>query len=193
MRKTISHQILIFALIVLGTIILIYCLANRFQRVISEPILKLAAFTDEISQTADFSLQIPKQSEDETGKLYDNFNNMIRQIKAKQEERNKANKALFDSEEKYRNLIKYTPLPLCIVENDGKIVFINDRFKKVFGYKLEDIPTLDEWWEKAYPDEKYRSWVLDTWNKAVDKARIEKTDIESVEYQVTCKNNQRFG
>ena len=97
---------------------------------------------------------------------------------------------LKESEEKYRLLIKSTPLPLCLVDNAGNLVYINDRFKRDFGYNLADIPTLDEWWKKAYPDEKYRSWVLDTWNKAIENARLKNIDIESVEYKVTCKNEK---
>jgi|GEM_PF-2691279 len=92
------------------------------------------------------------------------------------------------SNETYRQLIERIPLPLCLVDNTGKLNFINDRFTKVFGYTLNDLPTLDKWWLFAYPDKKYRKWVLDTWDEAVEKAKTDGIDIESADYNVTCKD-----
>ena len=103
-------------------------------------------------------------------------------------DRIEAETKLIASEEKYRTLIKSTPLPLCLVGDDGEFQYINDRFIQVFGYTMDDVPTLDAWWKTAYPDEEYRGWVLDTWGKAVENARIQHIDIESVEYEVTCKD-----
>jgi PAS domain S-box-containing protein len=97
LRKQISGQIWLFAFVIFGMLIFIYFLANRFQRIISEPILNLAEFSDEISKTADYSLQIQKQSNDEIGTLYENFNNMIQQINKRQEEKDKADEALVQS------------------------------------------------------------------------------------------------
>ncbi len=99
-------------------------------------------------------------------------------------------KDLVESEEKFRTLIKSIPLPLCLVNTADEIVFTNDRFIKIFGYTQEDIPTLNDWWLKAYPEKKYHDWVLNTWNRAIEDARTNKEDIESIEYTVTCKNGQ---
>ncbi|MBE0647792.1 MAG: PAS domain S-box protein [Bacteroidales bacterium] len=92
------------------------------------------------------------------------------------------------SNETYSQLIARIPLPLCLVDDTGRLTFINDRFTKVFGYTLDDIPTLDKWWELAYPDKVYREWVLETWNKAVEQGKTNNVDIESVDYKVTCKD-----
>jgi PAS domain-containing protein len=35
----------------------------------------------------------------------------------------------------------------------------NDRFVKLFGYSVEDIPGVQHWWPIAYPDESYREGV----------------------------------
>lgn len=94
------------------------------------------------------------------------------------------------SEKRFQQLIKQAPIPLCIVDPDGVITYFNDRFNELFGYSHADVPTLTEWWQLAYPDPTYRSWVLETWNAAIEKAAREGTDIEPVEYQVTCKNGE---
>jgi PAS domain S-box-containing protein len=95
---------------------------------------------------------------------------------------------LKESEEKFRRLIEKIPLPLCFANKEGVIIFRNERFIKVFGYTDSEVPTLGEWWNKAYPDEKYRQWVIKNWESAIKHAAETNSDIESDEYHVTCKD-----
>jgi PAS domain S-box-containing protein len=53
------------------------------------------------------------------------------------------------------------------VEADGRITFINDRAVQLAGYSLEDIPTLDIWRQRAFPDPAYRLAVTSRWDAAV--------------------------
>ncbi len=92
------------------------------------------------------------------------------------------------SEKKFKTLFQTSTIPLCNVDNEGRIILINDQFTKTFGYTLEDVPTLDDWWNKAYPDEEYREWVLKTWGEAIENAKAQDIEIRSEEYTVTCKN-----
>jgi PAS domain S-box-containing protein len=96
---------------------------------------------------------------------------------------------LKESEEKFRLLIEKIPLPLCIANKDGVIIFRNERFIKVFGYTDVEVPTLGDWWMKAYPDEEYRQWVMQNWESALKHAADTTSDIESDEYHVTCKDS----
>ncbi|MFZ2407665.1 MAG: histidine kinase dimerization/phospho-acceptor domain-containing protein, partial [Methylobacter sp.] len=97
-------------------------------------------------------------------------------------------KAKFESEARFRRLVKIMPIPLAYVSKEGLIQYLNDRFIQVFGYANEDIQTIDAWWRLAYPDEAYRRWVIETWNAAVQTAVESGQDILPVEYRVTCKN-----
>ena len=63
--------------------------------------------------------------------------------------------ALASSEEDFRRVIKSSPIAMGIYDRQGRITFMNDRFLKVFGYNQEDLPDLDTWWRRAYPDEAY--------------------------------------
>ncbi len=101
-----------------------------------------------------------------------------------------AQKALQESESRFRRFVTLAPIPLCFVNKEGVLVYFNDRFTQLFGYTKDDVPTLEEWWQLAYPDEQYRRWVLDRWGAAVRRAAEEKTDIEPVEYTVSCKNGE---
>lgn len=101
-----------------------------------------------------------------------------------------AEQKLRTSEEKFRNLFNSVSIPLCHVKEDGKIDALNNRFANHLGYTLEDIPSIDQWWEKAYPDKKYREWVMKNWDEAVQYSIENKSDIKSDVYNVTCKNGE---
>jgi PAS domain S-box-containing protein len=103
-------------------------------------------------------------------------------------ERKKAEHDLRESEERFKKLFFKAPLPFCFVNHRGELTAFNDRFERTFGYNLEDIPTQEQWWLRAYPDERYRSWVAKTWFDAVEKAATTSSDIEPHEYNVTCKD-----
>jgi signal transduction histidine kinase len=61
-------------------------LASRLQRVISGPILHLAALETRVSRQRDYSLRAVKEAEDELGVLIDGFNNMLDQIQSRDAE-----------------------------------------------------------------------------------------------------------
>ena len=96
--------------------------------------------------------------------------------------------ALHESEEKFKMLAESIPLPFAYLNAYGTFIFTNDRFTKFFGYSLEDMPTINEWWLNAYPDAKYRKWVIENWQSAVRRAEEKGNDIESEEYLVTSKD-----
>ena len=99
-----------------------------------------------------------------------------------------AEEELQKSEDQYKRLVKLAPIPLCFATKNGEIIYINDRFTQVFGYTHDDLPTIKEWWQSAYPDAQYRRWVVETWESAARRVSGTNTDIESIEYNVTCKD-----
>ena len=93
-------------------------------------------------------------------------------------------------ETNFEHLIMELPISLCLVHADGRIYMRNRRFVELFGYDEANVPTLAEWWPRAYPDATYRQWVLDTWNANMDQARQTGTDIPSREYRVTTRSGE---
>jgi PAS domain S-box-containing protein len=112
----------------------------------------------------------------------------IRKLSSEIRRRKQAEAATSESERRFVRLFQEAPVPLCYVDKAGALVEINRRFVETFGYTLEDVPTLAEWWRLAYPDPAYRAWVLETWNAAVARAAATGADIEPIEYRVTCKD-----
>jgi len=113
-----------------------------------------------------------------------------RDLRKEIEERKLTELTLQKSETKFRTLFHVAAIPLCYVNHEGIFVDVNIKFTQVFGYTLSDIPSLADWWAKAYPDPRYRQSVMDTWEKAVKEARDAQTSIEPIEYHVTCKNGE---
>jgi signal transduction histidine kinase/ActR/RegA family two-component response regulator len=58
-------------------------LSSRLQRLVSEPILKLAATAKAVSSHKNYSVRALKTGEDELGQLIDGFNEMLGQIQAR--------------------------------------------------------------------------------------------------------------
>lgn len=105
-------------------------------------------------------------------------------------ERLQAEQALREREEQFRRLVQKTPLPLAFMNQTGDVGYINDRFTETFGYTAEDLPNIEQWWRKAYPDEKYRQFVRAKWEEAVIRASQTGRDIEAGEYKISCKNGE---
>jgi PAS domain S-box-containing protein len=92
------------------------------------------------------------------------------------------------SEAQFRSIIDSSPVPYALNDKNNIIMYLNPAFIKCFGYTLEDIPTLAEWWVKAYPDEQYRQWVRETWRERLDTAQHKGTEVEALEVVVRCKD-----
>ncbi len=103
-------------------------------------------------------------------------------------ERKRTEEALLERERQFGQLITLLPIPLCLVFYDGRFHSNNNRFHQVFGYTPEDIRTIEDWWSKAYPDERYRRWAVERWEEGLRRARESGEDIEPVEYRITCKD-----
>ena len=71
--------------VMLGGLLLVYFLASRLQRVISDPILHLAQVIKAVSTDKSYALRAEKTGEDELGTLIDGFNEMLGQIEDRDE------------------------------------------------------------------------------------------------------------
>ena len=78
--QVIRQRILLALAGVAGRFRLAYLLAARLQRLISDPVMALAARMREVSRTKDYSVRVPRTANDEIGTLMDGFNTMLAQI-----------------------------------------------------------------------------------------------------------------
>jgi PAS domain S-box-containing protein len=92
---------------------------------------------------------------------------------------------LINQTESLSTVLEHSPTGIAIVDYNDHLVFINTRFTEITSYTLADIPTLEVWYEKAYPNEKSRNALINDWcqqltlkQKAIGYARVH------------CKNGQ---
>lgn len=105
-------------------------------------------------------------------------------------ERKQAERVLRNSEECFRRFFKLAPVPLGIVNKEKTVIAVNNLFVSTFGYTLEDVPTLAEWWLLAYPGPEYRYSVMSAWNAAMQCMMERNIASEQIEAQVTCKDGR---
>ena len=105
--------------------------------------------------------------------------------------RHREESALRESEARFRQLFEVAPLPLSLVDGEGRIIDLNRRFVESFGYSRQEIPDADSWWQLAYPEPDYRAWGRSAWQDAVVQARAAGRPVEPREFRITCKSGEQ--
>lgn len=95
--------------------------------------------------------------------------------------------ALRESETKLQNILDSVAVAIAWANTHGEIKYANHKFYELFGYTLAEIPTVEEWYLRAYPDAAYRDSVVTKWNAEIATARQQGTSIPPIELAVTCK------
>ncbi|MBU2552719.1 MAG: PAS domain S-box protein, partial [Proteobacteria bacterium] len=104
-------------------------------------------------------------------------------------ERKLAERSLAEERERFQVLADESPLGVSTVEADGRYKYINKKFKDMFGYTLEDIPTGRAWMARAFPDDWYRSVVIQAWKD--DLREVSPGESRPRTFSVTCRNGER--
>ncbi len=102
-------------------------------------------------------------------------------------ERKRAEKVLRENVENFKLLTERAPIPIAVSNRSGEVEFVNVQFTRVFGYSREDMPTMEQWWRRAYPDPQYRGEVMNLWQDSVTPKEGAGA-IKPNEYRVTCKD-----
>jgi PAS domain S-box-containing protein len=164
-NQLLDGYLIFFGLIVAVVSLGAFVMAARLQRPISDPILNLAWTAKMVTATRDYSIRAGKQSEDEVGVLIDGFNEMLAQIQKRDAElrnageslerrveertleleqevadRQRAQEALHDSEERIRLLLDSTAEAIYGIDREGNCTFCNPATLWLLGYqKPEDL------------------------------------------------------
>ncbi len=96
--------------------------------------------------------------------------------------------ALRQSESRFRLFAELAPVGIVISDQEERTLFASAKFSELFGYTIADIPSVNEWWQLAYPDESFREEVRRQWRQVVDEARKGSRESHPMEFPVTCKD-----
>ena len=90
--------------------------------------------------------------------------------------------------ERMRAIIDASPVPMALNHPSGRITFLNRSFVETYGYTMEEVATLEQWWQSAYPEPSYRDWVIRTWGETLQRAENTGTPFAPMEIRVRCKD-----
>ncbi len=130
----------------------------------------------------DMSERINLGTRDELRQVGDSFNEMADGFNALLAARLESQA----SETRLRLIIDASPVPMVLNDDRQNITFLNSAFIQTFGYTLEDIPTLADWWAKASPDPEYREWMAATWHTTLETVLHDGSQFNPVELNICC-------
>ena len=183
LRARLSQYGLIGAVVLVVALFVAYLISMRLQRLISRPILQLAATARAIAVgEMDFTARAVKDGDDEIGQLVDDFNTMLAQLgqrdaalhaahdglgKRVQErtaelqsqiaERRKAEEALWQSEQLYAQIaLNASDLLYVLHRADGRFDWFG-QIDKALGYDEGQFPrTFASWADRIHPEDRVR-------------------------------------
>ncbi|MCX5814474.1 MAG: PAS domain S-box protein [Proteobacteria bacterium] len=83
-----------------------------------------------------------------------------------------AEAALLQEKKRFSTLSENAPFGMVMIDTKGNFIYINPKFKELFGYDIEDIPDGRTWFKKAYPDPECRKTATSTWVVDSKQAKV---------------------
>lgn len=88
-------------------------------------------------------------------------------------------------------IVNASPTPQAINDAAGNIVYVNQAFTDTYGYRQDDIPTLETWWPQAYPDAGYRELVRQRWDQELRLMGQDTVRSNALQFVVTTKDGHQ--
>ncbi|HXG47494.1 MAG TPA: response regulator [Methylomirabilota bacterium] len=172
----------IVLLVLLASILVAFVLSSGLQRLVSDPLLQLAEVARRVAVDRDYSVRAVKRSDDEVGALIDGFNDMLAQIHLRDEalqnaraqlekrveertrelreennERRKAEQALFESQQIYAQIALNASDVLYVRHHRDNSIEWLGQVDKVLGYEEGEFGRTIAAWEQAiHPEDRDR-------------------------------------
>jgi PAS domain S-box-containing protein len=152
LRKLLLSYAGILAVVLTFSILLTALLSARLQRVISEPILRLAQTAKIVAEQKDYSVRASKLEGDEIGQFTDAFNHMLEQIQGR-------DSALQLSHQKFETLVN--SIEGVVWEADPetfRFIYVSKQAERLLGYPLEQwLETESFWQDHLHPNDRERA------------------------------------
>ncbi|MBZ0089477.1 MAG: PAS domain-containing protein, partial [Thermoanaerobaculia bacterium] len=154
LEKQVADLVRLGLAVLLAALLLAAMLASRLQRMVTAPVLRLAAAAEQVAERQDFSLRVAPGPADEIGLLTENFNRMLARIERSDQE-------LRESEQRFAVAVAGARDGIWEWRLDLGNAYYSPRWKEMLGHadsELSDRPS--EWTERIHPDELPRVHAL---------------------------------
>ncbi|MGF1586778.1 MAG: ATP-binding protein [Bacteroidales bacterium] len=129
--------ILFFGLIILTSTILSYVISIKITAPLSALTIHISELTkNNFKMNREVVLEKPHL---EIEVLYNEFNLMTNMIIEREQERDRAEYALRESELKFRKLAEMLPLSIFEVDENGRFTYVNQTWLNTFGYSKREV------------------------------------------------------
>jgi PAS domain S-box-containing protein len=103
-------------------------------------------------------------------------------------EHKRAEQALQESAKRLAAILDASPVAMALYDAQNRFLSLNQAFTRGFGYRIEDVPTLDHWRQFAFPDPDYRQKIEASSRGELERARRTATPFEPQEVNLRCKD-----
>lgn len=86
------------------------------------------------------------------------------------------------------DILDFSPNGIGWSNEKREIEYINHQFTNLFGYTKEDIPTLETWYKKAFPNTNYRQNIVEPWYKKLENCDENTISSSELEVSIKCKD-----
>ena len=87
--------------------------------------------------------------------------------------------------ETFYSILQKAPYGVILIDKDGNYLYVNEEFVNITGYTLKDVPDGQHWFNRVYPDKKYRKEAINAWKSDITKKGV--TQI----FTIRCKDGKR--
>lgn len=129
-----------------------------------------------------------RQRKEENSRLQQELQVSNQELQAEIGERIQAEQTLRESEQNLKTLLDVMPIGVAWSDKDGTVEYLNNYFEEHFGYNRDEIRTTSDWFSRAYPDEEYRSQIMELRQAALEAVQKDSTLSPMYESRVRCKD-----
>lgn len=177
LQKLLLRSLIGFCIIVL----LSYFIAQWLQKLISKPIINLADAMKNVYQQNNYAIRVQNKGDDEISNLYDEFNSMLEQLGLRSKERDLAEKAVRESEEKFRTVADTINAAIFILRND-EFIYVNKGFRRITGFSFNEI-------KEMHVEDLVVSEMHTQLHDALNKIKFHKYIVPDLEVKIKTKIN----
>ncbi len=123
--------------------------------------------------------------------IYEEFKDLVVAMKNMGDQIGKQMVDLQTSEEKFRKMADLSPFPFFVIDHEYRITYVNQNFTKTFGYQLEEISDVHNWWRMAYPDRSTRRKMANESASLFYESVTTGNKVVLEERLLTCKNGEQ--